>query len=319
MNETPKKAQYDSGLMMNCFLSTYRFVFPKDIPNVEGDNYHLYMILSLPRFHFETPTIFFRNNLLTCNISDGKRLIHYSDPESKLSTNSIFSGFSFNCPYPYTTLTINYYQNFVKMNPATIDADGLYFSMPDAKKDFEVLYIGQSQGRKKNRTAGIRLESHSTLQKILQDYKDKNDDSHIVILLMNFDVDAEMMFTPNTLGYDEKIPVEDRVDSSTKHYNIRDLNNIVEAALINAFKPKYNYCFKQTNTKNKGLKTMKLLFDNKFDSLSVEMNPEHEEIPISLHTETLTAHLPNPGQIIYSLTDDGLLSTYEIITKRKTM
>lgn len=150
------------------------------------------------------------------------------------------------------------------------------------RENLKVLYIGQGIGTKYSRTAIERLKKHSTLQRILSDTMENSPTSEIIILLYRFENTKSIMSTASNNK------IVDSVESSEnelKHMisrrevsiSRRNKINLVEAALINYFKPFYNYIHKDSFVPNnmRKLKILKGLFENDFSGLIVEINSSH--------------------------------------------
>ena len=147
------------------------------------------------------------------------------------------------------------------------------------REDLEVLYIGQSIGTKKSRTAVDRLKNHSTLQRILCDVMTDSPTSDIMLLLYKFESTKSIMSTAtNNMMSDVSANSDEELNHlmsmGTKNVSRKSKINLVEAALINYFKPKYNFMHKDSfnPTKMKKLKTLKELFKLDLSGLIVEIN-----------------------------------------------
>lgn len=147
------------------------------------------------------------------------------------------------------------------------------------REDLEVLYVGQGIGVKKKRTAVDRLKNHSTLQRILCDTISDSPTSDIIVLLYKFENTKSLMSTGTnnmtaevTSSSDEEL--NHFMSMGTKIVSRKNKINLVEAALINYFKPKYNFIHKDSFKPNnmKKLKTLKDLFKLDLSGLIVEIN-----------------------------------------------
>ena len=111
----------------------------------------------------------------------------------------------------------------------------------------EILYIGQAKGNKESRNTGKRLINHETLQKILADIIDSKLDFDI--RLISFSVKEDLMWTNLTTESTSNAELSDIYDISSHSFQIKiqesDFINLVEAKLINYFKPAYNDRFTQ--------------------------------------------------------------------------
>lgn len=185
------------------------------------------------------------------------------------------------------------------------------------RQEFEVLYIGQAYGKDGSRTAFERLETHSTLQKILTKYRSENPGKHIYILLLEFQKQLSMSFDGISKQYTK---TEEESDKHMEEVccNLPEDNqviNITEAALINYFKPEYNVNFVD-NFPNENHKGYKQYFDLDYNSLTVELDMEFDHAPI-IQLYTRTNRVNNSFDFIrYKLFNDNERSSmYEIFEK----
>lgn len=108
--------------------------------------------------------------------------------------------------------------------------------------DYEILYIGQSVLSKNKIPVVDRISKHSTFQKILQDNEQYRPDTELFSFFFSFKQDA-------LLDIAEEFPAEDQLkfnmDFIPNYLNpsnkwVKQNVSLLEAALINYFKPKYN-------------------------------------------------------------------------------
>lgn len=140
--------------------------------------------------------------------------------------------------------------------------------------NMELLYIGQSQGRKKERTALERLKSHSTVLDILSKESAKDPDCQILIGLINFEPISLMTMMPDSLNNLENEGNPNTVKTFKELLGSARLRkesiNILEAALIKYFRPIYNEKFIDTFP-SKSHSSYQFYYDNNIHSISVEM------------------------------------------------
>ena len=153
-------------------------------------------------------------------------------------------------------------------------------------KDFlnlEVLYIGQSFGRNQKRTALERLKNHSTLQNIYSDASQKSPDQEVWIVLCSFEEQDLWISIDGT----RKALIENEADtkravdilSQPAPTTEQQLINLIEAALIKYFQPKYNKEYKDTFP------------TPKHSEYSEYYNLDFNEISISIGTENIFCRL----------------------------
>lgn len=140
--------------------------------------------------------------------------------------------------------------------------------------DLEVLYIGQSFASG-NRSAFERLQSHSTLQKILADASYENPDTEIFVATFKY----EPYRVVTIFDGRAKDVIRDKRDSN-RFYSIIDHPlkqsqqvSLAEAALIRYFEPRYNKIYK-SNFPSKNHKVLASCYELDFSGLTVEINTE---------------------------------------------
>lgn len=131
--------------------------------------------------------------------------------------------------------------------------------------DYEILYIGQSVLSANNVPVLERICKHETFQKILEEYNKSHPDKELFSLFFSFKQDA-------LLDIPEEVSEEERtnfVESFKKNYlnsaikEVKQNVTLLEATLINYFKPKYNDKFvdhspSKTHNSFKGVTGMNL-------------------------------------------------------------
>lgn len=113
--------------------------------------------------------------------------------------------------------------------------------------DYEILYIGQSVLSKNKIPVLGRITKHSTFQKILEDYNQFHPDKELFCFFFSFKQDA-------LLDINEEVTKEDKenfIKGFQKNYSnptskeVKQNVTLLEATLINYFKPTYNDKFFQ--------------------------------------------------------------------------
>lgn len=243
---------------------------------------NFYFILGIPRWFFDGPPKIskFKKGKLTLKlISDDddkiKIPVTITNPEKKLvdikevalSKDSRF-------------LTIN-----KELTYSSID---VMLDYPNFYPGFEILYIGQAQGKKQSRTANDRLANHQTFQKIMSDVNQGILDYEIRILTFNvketkmsttlgdnlfqdnfsYEEIEKIIKDRNQLGsYSKKI--QEEIDQFP---SLESQINIVEAKLINYFKPRYNVMFKKDDVPNKSHSSYRDYFTQHFNSMIINFS-----------------------------------------------
>lgn len=153
----------------------------------------------------------------------------------------------------------------------------------------EVLYIGQSFGDG-DRTVLDRLMDHSTLQNILSEANYNSPDQDILLLLVEYAPPKLLLMIPPESTYPKDYKVDDaeaqrvidqRMDQisraasipSSKVISLKNQISIIEAALINYFKPPYNVKFVHRKPQPSHQHLLEC-YNEDFSALTIEINTE---------------------------------------------
>lgn len=258
---------------------------------------HIYFITERPRINFVKDSISYANDKLSGTASykiEGQE--HTLDFEIDLplhdGADSVRLG-----KYPYheiETFNAKNPEEVIRVFPSFFLASN--YDHQDVKifKKLNVLYIGQSYADGK-RSALQRLESHSTLQKILAQLPENYPDSEIIVALFKYNIEkpiAQISMSPhfkNAIGGEKDL---DRFTKITQNpISKKQAVTLIEAGLIRYFQPKYNEIFKIKFPSTKH-KTLKSCIDLDFTALCVEINTED-----SRHMLASKAKAPSPHHI----------------------
>ncbi|MDZ5608099.1 SEC-C domain-containing protein [Bacillus pseudomycoides] len=274
--------KYMSEFALHTFSSHVSIAYPKLLETVDVSNaaYHIYMINKIKRLSFVENSIKVLDTHVEVQIKHGVTLI------DKIETIMIplhknFVGYEFEGNKIF--LMKDGYGGGLK-----VDILNLYIAYSTEPLKCEILYIGQSYGKKGNRDALIRLKSHETLQKVMADISFEDINSEIAITLWEF---TPLLLT--SMDGRNDFLVTDTEDK--KHFTKvlspppisidNQIINVTEAALINYFKPKYNTNFKNNfpDVKHQGY-TYYYSYD--YNAIAVELDPSCLNIEIySAHTK----------------------------------
>lgn len=159
----------------------------------------------------------------------------------------------------------------------------------------ELLYIGQSYGKKGERKVSDRLKNHSTLQKIYSEISQKNPDKEIWLNLLSFEQTIYTSF--DDLSRTSKRQENDVKNVSTvmskfvnKELNEKEIINFTEAALIKYFKPKYNIMYKDIFP-SLDHKSYKEAIELDINSVAFQLDTEC--INLKLYTEAVQPNFSN--------------------------
>lgn len=278
-NGIPRK--YMSEFALHTYSSQVSIVYPKLLETVDVSNssYHIYMINKIKRLSFVENSIKVLDTHVEVQIKHGVTTI------DKVETIKI----------PLNDKIVAYEFEGDKLLLMKDGAGGglkldilwLYTSFSTTELNCEVLYVGQSYGKKGDRDALNRLKSHETLQKVMADISYEDINSEIAITLWEF---TPRLITSMDGINDFQVTEEEdllhfkKVLSAPPLFVDNQIINITEAALINYFKPKYNDKFKN-NFPNVTHKGYTFYYNYDYNAITVELDPSCVNIEIySKHT-----------------------------------
>lgn len=224
------------------------------------DKTHIYAILCRPKYRFDPDSIIVQEYGVQCNIVDykGNTFMYAGDL-------TIIDG----------PEAIDYRQLTIRCNPACTKLifEGLTLLFPDAEYDdysvdvdkvlslgcrnqnlpyeYEVLYIGQAQGRERNRGTLERLENHKTFQRIVIENLSNVPEKRLYIMAFEFTeqqilsissrhIGAQAEVTDDRKHFDAMVNEAIEITTVPPEERLRQVINITEAAMIHYFKPIYN-------------------------------------------------------------------------------
>lgn len=136
------------------------------------------------------------------------------------------------------------------------------------EEEYKVLYIGKSNSEKDGYDILKRLSSHETIQQICRDKEMDYRDMEIVVQVISFKSKLYKKFEANSF-FDMMLG-----DSNWELLlNIRqnqEIIELIEAILINHFKPKYNHQYKEKIDRES--KVYKKVAKEGFDTVSCEFD-----------------------------------------------
>lgn len=262
-----------------------------------ADCCHIYIICKMPSLSFSKESFSYQDNVIkgqvTYRINGDKREIPFQDTFPLLdgATRLALSD------YPHREIqTFNNDGELVRYFPASAWCFFNQMHLNNSElSNLEVLYVGQAYGDG-NRTAFDRLQSHSTLQKILADIQYSSPDSEAYVL--TFEYVPYRVITQ----MDGRSDAEEKGQKDTERfYSIVDnpLTDhqqicLAEAGLIRYFQPKYNAIYKE-NFPSQKHKILEKCYKLDFSALIVEINTE--ELCFSLFSENVPANSHHIAQI----------------------
>ncbi|MFB3386577.1 hypothetical protein [Flavobacterium sp. LAR06] len=255
---------------------------------------HIYFIITRPRITIVPEKCEFKELIrLTFKIQIGseflEREIFLNHPPNENLSNAILKS-----EYPFSKFQIlNNAEEILSVKSS------VYYTMHLTEHpDFlnaELLYIGQSYGKRGERNAGDRLNQHSTLQKIYSEISQKNPDKEVWLNLLSFKRTMHTSFDGlSGTSIRQKNEIEN-VSSVMRKFSNNELNekeiiNFTEAALIKYFKPKYNVLYKDIFP-SLDHKSYKEAIELDINSVAFEMNTDC--INLKLFTETVKPNFSN--------------------------
>jgi hypothetical protein len=289
-----KKKHYLSEFSVNLCTSSWQLISANQLtsggvmrPEEKeiADQSHIYVVCRRPGLRFD-PASFNHSN----EKAKGDLLYFVSGQEHRLPFSISFrlldgATHAAISPYPHRELrTYDVHDNIVRYLPANALSlnEGQHLVRPDLAK-LEVLYVGQSFASG-NRSAFERLQSHSTLQKILADAAYESPDNEIFVATFKYEPYRVLsIFDGRAKG-----AISDERDSR-RFFSIlsRPLKqsqqiSLAEAALIRYFEPKYNKIYK-SNFPSTKQKVLASCYELDFSGLIVEINTDDLRFQLFSH------------------------------------
>lgn len=211
-------------------------------------DHHLYMVLEVDKIFVEKYTVI--DNILNLTIANSNK-----------ETQELCLEFD------RTDFIIN-----ETTNKQYLEVDGFKLFVTQLLIDLgytvktRLLYIGKAIGGENCRSSIERLKSHETLQRILAESPNNRPNSDI--LLLTFGVDE-------TKYLDTFVPIDEAGNSIEDHSDFvaeKQLISMVEAKLINYFKPEYNIEFSKGEVPRSSHSSYNEYYGKRFNSMYLFMN-----------------------------------------------
>ncbi|PMR65265.1 type I restriction endonuclease subunit S [Streptococcus intermedius] len=284
---------------------------------------NFYFILGIPRWFFDGPPKISkcRKGKLTLKlISDDNDRVKFPITIMNLETK----------PLDIRKVTLFKDSRFLTINDKiTYQSIDVMLNNPNFYPGFKILYIGQAQGKKQTRTANDRLANHETFQKIIADVNQGLLNYEIRVLTFSIKETKIATILGNNIFQDNFSYEEiDRIikDKEQLDYCSEKIQkevaqfpssesqiNIVEAKLINYFKPQYNIKFKKDNIPNKSHLSYRDYFAQHFNSMAINLSKfviDSSFADCTFYTDSRTFS-PQYEQIDYQI--DGNENTIDTI------
>lgn len=322
-----RKRQYLSEFSVNLCTSNWLLVTAAQltsggtmVPSDKdiADHCHIYVICRHPSLRFDPQTFNYSDTVakgeLIYRAAGTEHRIAFSAPFPLLdgATSVALS------PYPHRDLrTFDPQGKTIRYLPASALSfgQGLHLTRPDLA-NLEVLYVGQAFAAG-NRSAFERLQSHSTLQKILAEASYSYPDDEVLIAMFQYEPYRVMtLFDGAAKGV-----IKGHKDTG-RFINIMDHPlkqsqqvSLAEAALIRYFSPKYNKVYKASFPSSKQ-RVLESCYKLDFSGLSVEIDTEDlrfrlysENVKPAMHhiaNIDLTSKSNRAGFFFFTRADGGL-------------
>ncbi|MHB1677890.1 MAG: hypothetical protein ACYCSS_10205 [Sulfuriferula sp.] len=292
MTEKVRKHEIEGLLEL---YSTDPFVFrPAELYSIDGElreqlrNYNIYMVARRPRISIKPKSVTLNASAQTI---DGIFSVNlgFEIKEIPFSYFNFFSALITDLgklEYPYDHL------RFVVANRTPVQIrihDVIRFSKTSLQpySDLFVEYVGQSFGEDGDSDAIARLigktgkQGHGSLQKVLADINASNPESEVYLLLYSYTLYKKFMIAGGYLV--PEISLDDAPNRFDKLLDARvsreERVDLIEAALIKYFQPKYNDTYKKTFPQ-KTHEILNVLFDLDITGLSTSLSTNEHNIRI---------------------------------------
>lgn len=293
-----------NGLLIRSHEMEYYGDYTKENKEII-ENSNIYLIVTRPRISFNPLHFEDDGKSLSGKLFWKIKGIEYNS-DFKIEKQRLSNNYSLDyvvSEYPHTELLVKH-EGQIKIRLALYS---LFNLMNITSKDLlqllnlNVLYVGQAFGKEGERNSFQRLQSHSTLQKILADSSHKNPDNEIYILFLVFSNSRLFLKlgnfeNPNSI---ETENVDHVLNALDFQYNSKYSNSIVEASLIRYFRPLYNDTYKDSFPCTDH-KILKELYELNIQSISIEICLD--EYSFHLYSEKIKPFLYH--NIIFNLTND---------------
>lgn len=209
-------------------------------PLPDEDGLHLYLVSRRPLVRIRPEAVLIGDNDIRAivGIQRGE-----SFSETTVETSHGFGpGLTWHSQWPYDEFLIRGPdgEDIASGNVAHLSA---YFrGWPDAAREQEVVYVGQAFGKQGERTAWDRLQSHSTVQRILADTPRDQQVWITMAAVADVQLAYEMVPGPTATSDDEDNRHIESILEALERGDFRDKEAVAlaEAGMIRYFQPEYN-------------------------------------------------------------------------------
>ena len=307
--------KYTSEFGLNVYARYKTIISPAELEaleKVDHHKYHIYGILLVPKFFIKEGSVTKHKDHISLVVFTNA-FDKYSEYTVRFCLDDTFDHECVRCEttYPHSTLKLhieneewcvrNSWRREVKIPAMHLFESNASILMPEIQ--YKVLYIGQSYGKRGERSAIKRLSSHETLQKILIDTQRDYPEYEIKIMLLEMAYRLGMAIEPTakvlTTEDEDSIHTEKVLSNLPQEQQVI---NITEAALINYFRPQYNIMFVENFPCEKH-RSYRQYFDLDYNDLVIEIDMEFENFPyIVLYSDQ--AQISSPWDYIHYQLDN---------------
>lgn len=249
---------------LSYIFETAAFLSPTELdsPELTNHNYHYYMIVTSPIQYIKD--CYEKDGLMAFLLTDGEQEIEIVPP--KAEGNYVIKNITYRFTDPsHTSIMAKYSCIFedgrICKGEAEFGGKAIYCRFAP-QKNLRIEYIGQSYANDGHRTSQDRLSSHSTLQKILADYSCTSTKRDVELLLLGADISIIENINVGNNG----VPFV-TIDGNES----QDYVNLLEAFLINFFKPKYNDKFVNGIVPSSAHTSYQEVLKENFDDFSINV------------------------------------------------
>ena len=279
----------------------------------DNHKYHIYGILLVPKFFIKEGSITKHKDYIS--------LIVFTNAFDKYSEYTVSFCLHEKLNHEYVRCETRYPHSILKIyiedeewcakysfrREAKIPAMALFEKNANSLMSeirYKVLYIGQSYGKRGERSAIKRLSSHETLQKILINTQKDYPEYEVQILLLEMAYWLGESIKPSAEALSTTEEDTNHVEKVLSNlHQEQQVINITEAALINYFKPQYNTMFVENFPSEKHM-SYKQYFDLDYDDLVIEINMESDVFPyVILFSDK--AQIASPWECIHYQLDNS--------------
>lgn len=267
------KRKYMSEFALHAYTSHCIMFYPHDLKKLKFDQkFHIYMINMIPKLTYIKDSLEVTKEKIRIDMT-----VKTAHEEKIRRIDFDLEGVT-----DHRTLSINFNESSKTME--IIDSQGqgwlaralnLYRECTEKELESEILYIGQSFGSFGDRTAQDRLLAHSTLQQIQSDFLFNEPIGDLAISLLEFT--PNLLTTFDGVSKDYEMSNEEDTTHMMKVLGSEpcvlhsQMINVIEAALINYFKPEYNAKYKDNFPRIEHL-GYKHYYDLDYNSIQVEID-----------------------------------------------